>query len=73
MLQVIPGVAFAMGTMPKVFFSDSELCLSINSKETLAIWYCLCAFRSLLCFSHVLILSDNMTAISYIHNMGDVF
>ena len=62
--------SFCNGHYAQGFFSTSKLPLSINSKETLAIWYCLRAFQPLLHFSHVLVLSDNTTTISYVHNMG---
>ena len=51
-------------------FSEAEMPLSINTKETLAIWYSLRSFRTQLNCTHLLIQSDNTTAVSYIHNMG---
>ena len=53
-------------------FSAAELPLSINSKETLAVFYALKSFLWILRGKHVLVLSDNTTAISYIANMGDM-
>ena len=58
------------GNIAQGYFSPLELPLSINSKETLAIWYGLCSLRHQLSDSHVLIQSDNTTAISYVAKMG---
>ena len=44
--------------------------LSINTKETLAVWYSIRLFRHQLKCKHLLIQSENTTAMSYIHNMG---
>ena len=43
---------------------------SINTKETLAVFYAIKSFRSQLANQHVLIKSDNTTAISFIAKMG---
>ena len=51
-------------------FSESELPLSINTKETLAILYGIRSFLHRLKGQSVMILSDNTTAISYIRKMG---
>ena len=51
-------------------FSPQELPLSINTKETLAIWYSYMSFKHHLKNKHVLLLSDNTMAISYIRSMG---
>ena len=51
-------------------FSIAELPFSINTKETLAIYYAFLSFLDYFVDSHVLIYSDNTTAISYIKNMG---
>ena len=51
-------------------FSKAEMPLSINTKETLAVWYSIRLFRHQLKCKHLLIQSDNTTAVSYIHNMG---
>ena len=51
-------------------FSEHEMPLSINTKETLAIWYSLRSFRTELNCTHLLIQSDNTTAVSYVHHMG---
>ena len=51
-------------------FSPAELPLSINSKETLAIWYGFRSFFHRLKGCDVLILSDNTTAVSYVRKMG---
>ena len=58
------------GNIAQGYFSPLELPLSINSKETLAIWYALRSFRQQLSDSHVLIQSDNTTAISYVAKKG---
>ena len=52
------------------YFSDTEIEFSINTKELLAIKYALRCFRTELQGLHVLIRSDNTTAISYVKNMG---
>ena len=52
------------------FFSEREMPLSINSKETLAVWYSILSFRDKLIGRHVLVLSDNKTCISYVSKMG---
>ena len=51
-------------------FSLKELPLSINTKETLAIWYGLRSHRELLKKKHILIQSDSTTAISYVKKFG---
>ena len=51
-------------------FSLLEQQLSINSKETLAVWYSFLSFRKYLQGKHVLFQSDNTTAISFVSNMG---
>ena len=51
-------------------FSEAELPLSINTKETLAIWYKFSSFSHLLGNSHIKLLSDNRTAVSYIKCFG---
>ena len=51
-------------------FSPAEKALSINIKETLAIWYCLQSFRSHLRDCHLKIESDSTCAIAYIRDMG---
>lgn len=43
---------------------------SINTKETLAVWYALQAFSTNLQGHHVLIRSDNMTVLSTVQKMG---
>ena len=58
------------GKVAQGYFSPLEFPLSINSKETLTIWYGLRSFRHQLSDSHVLIQSDNTTAISYVAKMG---
>ena len=52
------------------FFSAKERALSINTKETLAVWYSLLSFRDSLKGWHVKIYSDNVTCISYVSSMG---
>ena len=52
------------------YISEKEKDLSINTKETLAIWYAFHAFIHDLCNKHVLIQSDNTMAISYVCRMG---
>ena len=51
-------------------FSEAEMPLSINTKETLAIWYLMRSFRHQLKCTHLLIQSDNTTAVSCLHKMG---
>ena len=51
-------------------FSPAEKASSINTKETLAIWYCLRTFCSSLRNCHLKIKSDSTCAITYIHDMG---
>ena len=45
-------------------FSEAKLPLSINTKETLAIWYGFSSFSHLLGNSHIKLLSDNTMAVS---------
>ena len=52
------------------FFNDLEYVQSINTKETLAIYYSILSFLPYLHNQHVLIRSDNTTAVSYISKMG---
>ena len=54
----------------KGFFAEDELCHSINSKETLAVWLALCAFQPFIANQAVLVRSDNTTAVSTIAKMG---
>ena len=51
-------------------FSAAELPLSINTKETLAIWYGYMSFREYLKNRNVYLLSNNTTAICYVKSMG---
>ena len=51
-------------------FSPAEQFFSINTKETLAILYGLRSFKSALKGHHILLQSDNTTAVSYIKRMG---
>ena len=51
-------------------FSPAELPLSINTKEILAIWYGYMSFNHLLKNTHMLLLSNNTTAVSYVWSMG---
>ena len=51
-------------------FSEAELPLSINTKETLAIWYGFSSFSHLLGNSHIKLLSDNTTMVSYVKCFG---
>ena len=51
-------------------FSQAEMSLSINTKETLAIWYSMRSFKKYLNCTHLLVQSDNTTAVSYVHKMG---
>ena len=63
--------SFCEGEYCQGFFSEKELPLSINSKETLAVWYSILSFRSKLKNRHCLALSDNKIVISYIsHTRG---
>ena len=52
------------------FFSERELPLSINTKETLDVWYSILSFRDILKGKHLMVFLDNVTAISYIASMG---
>ena len=52
------------------FFLPAERDLGINTKETLAIWYSFQSFKSMIKNCHLLIESDNTTAVAYIHDMG---
>ena len=58
------------GVIANGHFSEKELPLSINTKETLAIWYGLKSHIDLLKNKHVLLQSDNTTAISYVKKFG---
>ena len=51
-------------------FSPAEQIFSINTKETLAILYGLRSFKSALKGHHILLQSDNTTAVSYVKRMG---
>ena len=51
-------------------FSESELPFSINTKETLAIYYGFWSFKKYLRNSHIHFQSDSTTAISYVRKMG---
>ena len=54
----------------KGFFDASERMQSINTKETLAVLFAINAFRELLVDTHLLVRSDNTTAVSTISKMG---
>ena len=60
------------GVIAQGHFSPAEIPLSINTKETLAIWYGFMSFSKYLQNhgGHVLLLSDNTTAVSYVRKMG---
>ena len=62
--------SFMNGQFANGYFSEKEKDLSINTKETLAIWYAFRSFRDDVKNKHVLIQSDNTTAISYVCRMG---
>ena len=51
-------------------FSPAEQVLSINTKETLAIWYGIQSHRKFLAQKHFHVESDSMTAIAYIKHFG---
>ncbi len=51
-------------------FSIAEVDFSINTKELLAIKYGIMSFRDQLANKHILVQSDNMTAVSYVRKMG---
>ena len=51
-------------------FTCFERDASINTKELLGIWFAVLSFLPLLCGSHILIHTDNTTALSYVHKMG---
>ena len=63
------GCSFA-GKITQGHFSSTELPLSINTKETIAIWYGFCSFAHQLKNAHLKFLSDNTTAVSYVHSFG---
>ena len=60
---------FCKGEYCQGFFSERQLPFSINSKETLAVWYSILSFRSKLINKHCLVLSDNKMTISYVSHM----
>ena len=62
--------SFLDGSIANGHFPHKEKALSTNTKEMLAIWYALSSFMFSLAHQHVLIQSNNTTAISYIHDMG---
>ena len=53
-------------------FLPSKPLLSINTKETLPIQYSYMSFKEYLCNSHVYLLSNNTTNISYIKSIAGV-
>jgi ribonuclease HI len=53
-------------------WTQSESLKHINYLEILAIYYALQAFHDLVKNTHIKILTDNSTAVSYINNMGGV-
>ena len=61
---------YFQGQYAQGHFSEGELPLSINTKETLMIYYTFRSFINQLKGNHILLQSDNTTAISYIHKMG---
>ena len=65
-----PMLGGLAGHVTNGHFSERELPLSINTKETLAIWYSLHSFTQFLAGKFVLIQSDNMTAVSYVSKIG---
>ena len=54
------------------FFGHLEKAKSINTKELLAIWYSLLSFLPCVRHSHILIRTDNTTALSYVQKMGGI-
>ena len=61
---------YFQGQYAQGHFLEGELPLSINIKETLAIYYTSRSFLHQLKGNHILLQSDNTTAISYVHKMG---
>ena len=61
---------FMDGIKVQGIFCEREMLLSINSKETLAIWYSIQSFKYLLQNKHFLVLSDNCTIISNVNKFG---
>ena len=61
---------YFQGQYAQGHFSEGELPLSINTKETLAIYYTFRSFLHQLKGNHILLQSDNTTAISYVCKMG---
>ena len=58
------------GMEAKGHFSPLEQMFSINTKELLPILYGLCSFKNDINNSHLLLLSDNTTVVSYVRKMG---
>ena len=52
------------------YFDELEAAESINTKELLAIWYSILSFLPHIAGHHILIHSDNTTAISYVKKAG---
>ena len=63
---------YAQGQYAQGHFSEGELPLSINTEETLAIYYTFRSFIHQLKGNHILLQNDNTTAISYVSKMGDM-
>ena len=70
LLRICLGGDYMNGIQAQGMFSERELQLSINTKETLAIWYSIQSFRYLLENKHFLVLSDNCTAIANVKKFG---
>lgn len=62
--------AYCSGVYANGHFSEKEMPLSINTKETLAIKYGLFSFEKELTGKNVLVRTDNMTALAYVKNQG---
>ena len=54
------------------FFDNLEYIQSINTKETLAIWFGILSFLPYLQNNNVLIRSDSMTAVAYVSKFGEM-
>ena len=66
------GACFEGGTRANKHFSLKEQPLSINTKETLAIYYALCCFKDKLANQHICLRSDNSTAIAFSNHKGEM-
>ena len=63
--------AWFQGVPSQGKFSPQEQSLCINSKETLAMYYGVVSFQPFFTGSHLLICSDNTTALAFARDMGE--